>query len=257
MGGMRNRAKVMGIRDPNAAGASSELRFRSAMLQFWRQNIGTMLVLTLAAPVMVAVALIVQVNAVALYALIFGAGFCSATAMCCWMIVPHRIQHFRTGAEGESQTARELDRLTHGGWRPVHDRALDRCNVDHIQIGPGGVFVIETKNWKGRIGVNERGVTQDGTVRDSVAPSARRAALQINQRIAANGVKPGWVNAVVVFWGDFPQGMVEQDKVTYLAGEKLAEWLRAQPARLNGIEIDKIASVIATMRPGVELSLAS
>jgi hypothetical protein len=90
-----------------------------------------------------------------------------------------------------------------------------------------------------------------------VAPGARGAALQIRQRLMSDGSNPGWVNAVVVFWGDFPQGMVEQDNVTYLAGDRLVEWLRSRPAKLNGLEIDRFAAVIATMRPGVELALAS
>ena len=192
-----------------------------------------------------------------LFSVIFVSGLAAGFGLATWKSSRKTSSRPRSSSSDESLTARELDRLTNAGWRPVHDRALDRCDVDHIQIGPGGVFVIETKNWKGRIRVNDRGVSQDGTLRDRVAPNARRAALQINQRIAASGAKPGWVNAVVVFWGDFEQGMVEQDKVTYLHGDKLIEWLRSRPARLNGIEVDKLAGLIATMRPGVELSLAS
>jgi hypothetical protein len=247
---------MLGVTDPNAAGASSEFRFRDARIQFWNENLWMRVGVTLVPPVALFAAWRFADSGAWLYAAIFIAGAYTTLTFMMWMIVPARIQNLRTGAEGEVQTAKELDRLTKSGWRPIHDRALDRCNVDHIEIGPGGVYVIDTKNWNGEIKVNERGVTQDGKLR-RVAPGAVSAALQIRQRIVANGPKPGWVNAVVVFWGDFPQGMVEQGNVTYLAGDQLVEWLRSRPAKLNGLEIDRIAAVIATMRPGVELSLAS
>lgn len=192
------------------------------------------------------------------FAAIFIVGLAAGTGLTLWRIAPAKSKRSRSGASDDSLTARELDRLTSAGWRPVHDRALDRCNVDHIQVGPGGVFAIETKDWSGKIAVREGGkVFQNGHLRDGIARSARGAALQISQRVSAKGAKPDWVHAVVVFWGDFPQGMVEQEKVTYLSGDRLVEWLRSRPARLNGVEIDEFVAVVSTMRPGVELSLAS
>jgi hypothetical protein len=54
----------------------------------------------------------------------------------------------RTGAEGERRTASVFDKLP--GYVVLHDRKIPgkRANIDHIAIGPGGVFVIETKNYK-------------------------------------------------------------------------------------------------------------
>ena len=248
---------MLNVNDPNAPGASSEFRFRDARIQFWNEDLKFRVGLTVLPVALLLVAWLTGISGLLLYGAIFFAGFYAAIAMVSWMFVPRHIQSLRDGAEGEVQTAKELDRLAKAGWRPIHDRALDRCNVDHIEIGPGGVFVIDTKNWNGLLKVTERGVTQDGKLRKGVAPGAKSAALQIRQRIMADGSKPGWVNAVVVFWGDFPQGMVQQDNVTYLAGDQLVDWLRSQPAKLNGVEIDRFAGVISTMRPGVELSLAS
>ena len=41
---------------------------------------------------------------------------------------------------------RLLDGLSERGWHVVHDASMGRGNVDHILIGPGGVFTVETKS---------------------------------------------------------------------------------------------------------------
>lgn len=50
---------------------------------------------------------------------------------------------------GERLTAEELDPLRTQGWNIYHDVPIDRGgregNIDHVAIGPGGVFAIETK----------------------------------------------------------------------------------------------------------------
>jgi hypothetical protein len=61
---------------------------------------------------------------------------------------------WQRGAHGERHTARLLDRLTHDGFVIFHDLAVPgntRANVDHLVIGPTGVFVIDSKQWTGSV----------------------------------------------------------------------------------------------------------
>jgi Nuclease-related domain len=53
---------------------------------------------------------------------------------------------WRRGAAGERRTARLLGQLERHGWAVLHDLALpgSRANLDHLAIGPGGVFVIDS-----------------------------------------------------------------------------------------------------------------
>lgn len=54
------------------------------------------------------------------------------------------------GAEGERSAARDLEELKASGWHVFHDVTPRRdaaWNIDHVLIGPGGVYAIETKNW--------------------------------------------------------------------------------------------------------------
>ncbi len=55
------------------------------------------------------------------------------------------------GALAEEHVGGLLDSLPEESWRVVHDATLGRGNVDHIVIGPPGVFTIETKSHPGPI----------------------------------------------------------------------------------------------------------
>jgi hypothetical protein len=60
---------------------------------------------------------------------------------------------WQRGAAGERHTARLLDRLTRDGFVVFHDLAMpgSPANVDHLAIGPTGVFVIDSKQWTGSV----------------------------------------------------------------------------------------------------------
>jgi len=60
---------------------------------------------------------------------------------------------WRKGACGERRTARRLRRLERCGYVAFHDLSMpgSRANIDHLLIGPTGVFVIDSKQYSGRI----------------------------------------------------------------------------------------------------------
>ncbi len=64
-----------------------------------------------------------------------------------------QVKAWQRGAHGERHTARLLDRLTRDGYVIFHDLAVpdSPANVDHVVIGPSGVFVIDSKQWTGSV----------------------------------------------------------------------------------------------------------
>jgi Nuclease-related domain len=60
---------------------------------------------------------------------------------------------WQRGAHGERHTARVLDRLTRDGYVVFHDLAVpdSPANIDHLVIGPSGLFVIDSKQWTGSV----------------------------------------------------------------------------------------------------------
>jgi hypothetical protein len=61
-------------------------------------------------------------------------------------------RNWRVGAGGEEKVGARLDKLRSAGWHvlhavPVGERGSD---IDHVLIGPGGVFTINTKTHRGK-----------------------------------------------------------------------------------------------------------
>jgi hypothetical protein len=63
-----------------------------------------------------------------------------------------RLGNFLKGAKGEEWVAHELAFLTsdYAVFNGLH-LSGGKQNFDHIIVGPSGVFVVETKNWKGSV----------------------------------------------------------------------------------------------------------
>jgi hypothetical protein len=60
---------------------------------------------------------------------------------------PTEWDSWRKGLAGERRVGAELDRLARRGWRVLHSIPLaNNVDVDHLLIGPGGVFSINTKH---------------------------------------------------------------------------------------------------------------
>ena len=66
-----------------------------------------------------------------------------------------RVQQLRLGYEGELAVGQELNQLMSVGYRVYHDFPAEGFNVDHVVIGPTGVFAVETK-------ARRKLVTEDG-----------------------------------------------------------------------------------------------
>jgi hypothetical protein len=59
--------------------------------------------------------------------------------------------HWTQGAKGERQVGAVLESLSDRGFRCLHDLDIGRGYVDHVAVGPTGVFAIETKAWTRRV----------------------------------------------------------------------------------------------------------
>ena len=53
----------------------------------------------------------------------------------------------------------------------------------------------------------------------------------MKSELEGRGAWPRWVQAVVVIWGDFPQRIVEERHVVYLAADELLPWLESRPSQ--------------------------
>ncbi len=112
--------------------------------------------------------------------------------------LPIELARLRQQAADERETAKRLDRLSNAGYRLLHDRTL-RANrgvrLNHVVIGPTGLFVIETRRVTGPVRV-EAGVLWDG---DLSLQGAMQRVWWIAEQVVSGlqAEAPQW-NVVVV-----------------------------------------------------------
>lgn len=77
-----------------------------------------------------------------------------------------KLEQYRLGLDGEMATAEDLTHLLKNGFHIFHDLANEHFNIDHVVIGPTGVFAVETKARSKRTQSGEKGalVKQMGDV---------------------------------------------------------------------------------------------
>jgi hypothetical protein len=148
---------------------------------------------------------------------------------------------WRRGAAGEQRTARLLGPLERQGWVVLHDLAVpgSRANVDHLVIGPGGVFVVDSKQYRGRLQLDPSGRLWLGryplaAVLRSVSFEADRAA-----RVLAD---PHVVVPIVAVHGaQVPWGKVVTHGVPVVSARRLPSMLRALPGVLGPERVADLA----------------
>jgi hypothetical protein len=134
---------------------------RSALAAYRRRRRGTELAawtrsLAWRAPLVAAAGLTAQVLAAQAGLPHGGLVGLAAAALVGWRLrfrPSEQARSWQRGAHGERRTARLLDRLTRYGFVAFHDLAVpdSDANVDHLVIGPSGVFVIDSKQWTGSV----------------------------------------------------------------------------------------------------------
>jgi Nuclease-related domain len=154
---------------------------------------------------------------------------------------------WRRGAAGERRTARLLSHLEQQGWVVLHDLAVpgSRANLDHLVIGPGGVFVIDSKQYRGRLQLDPSGRLWHGG-RYPLAPTLRAVSFEADQA-AQVLADPGVVVVVVVpivavHGARVPWGKVVVEGVPVVTARRLPSMLRTLPAVLGPERVAAVAN---------------
>ncbi|MEU1498498.1 nuclease-related domain-containing protein [Streptomyces sp. NPDC005732] len=94
---------------------------------------------------------------------------------------PAEWDSWRKGLAGEQRVGAELNRLERHGWRVLHSILVaDKVDVDHLLIGPGGVFSINTKHHHKRaVWVGDDSVKVDHGKSEPYARKSRAEAKRV------------------------------------------------------------------------------
>jgi len=150
---------------------------------------------------------------------------------------------WRRGAAGERRTARLLGPLERQGWVVLHDLAIpgSQANLDHLAIGPGGVFVVDSKQYRGRLQLDGSGRLWHG--RYPLAPALQAVSFEADQaaRVLPN---PGVVVVpiVAVHGAQVPWGKVVMNGVPIVPARRLPSMLCQLPAVLGPQRVVDLAT---------------
>lgn len=113
-----------------------------------------------------------------------------------------RAELFERGAEGERVVAALLAHLPREWFvlNDLHWPGRERANIDHVVVGPTGVFVIDAKNWSGSVRITNGTLRQNGYSRRSTTDAAAAAARAISSVLPS--VNPRHVVPVICFVGE-------------------------------------------------------
>jgi hypothetical protein len=144
------------------------------------------------------------------------------------------------GAQGEEAVARSLADLP-DEWVVLHDLAWpgrQRANLDHVVVGPGGVFVVDAKNWSGRIEVRDQVLRQNGRRREDAVSSVTAAAIAVQALVSPHSCR-----GVLCFVRDEEMTATSWN-VTVCSTANLATMLTSRPPELGPDEVNRCVEAI-------------
>lgn len=141
------------------------------------------------------------------------------------------------GAAGERHVAEILRSLTRSDplWQSIHSVPVGNrgSDIDHLVLGPGGIFTINTKHHPdGKLWVGGDVTLVNGVARPYVRNSRHEAARASRLLSTACGF-PVPVRALVVTVGATLTVKTAPAEVTVLEARDLSRWLRRQPLTLS------------------------
>ncbi len=152
---------------------------------------------------------------------------------------------WRVGAKGEELVGAQLARLVAKDprWRVLHSIPVGRdgADIDHLVIGPGGVFTLNAKHHPGgRIWVAGDTLMVNG-VRQPYVRNSRHEALRAGRLLSSACGFPVRVTGLVVLVnaGDI---VVKRppDGVHVVPRRRVRRWLRRQGECLDEASVDRV-----------------
>ena len=152
---------------------------------------------------------------------------------------------------GEREVAEILHRISSKGFVAFHDLRGDGRKIDHVVVGPSGIYAIETKKRSGSGMIDYRsdeelvfaGRIKDGFPLRHARGSASVVQSQLDEQLPDSyRVKP-----LLVFLGDWEVHREHEDlNVDVTTAARLAEYFDKQRPALSAGEIAQISSYLET-----------
>ena len=154
------------------------------------------------------------------------------------------VERYFKGARGEERVAGILQKLP-DGYHVFNDFVACGRHVDHVVVGSGGVFAVETKFWLGRVTLDDGHILLDGQLTDR--PPLRQVlkeAEAVRNELAKRGWK-GEVTPVLAFASDtFEAKIAESGGVVIINSNALEASFASVRTVLPPVELDRLVRLM-------------
>jgi Nuclease-related domain len=140
---------------------------------------------------------------------------------------------YNGGWQGEKSVAKQLSKTLSNDYFLINDVYLHDGggDIDQIVLGPNGVFVLETKNWSGKIACNGDQWQRPGKhcFKGSPSRQVKRNAAKIRTIIDSSQLKSLgiWVEGIVVFTNNHSSLNINNPTVPILKLQQLPSYITA------------------------------
>jgi hypothetical protein len=146
------------------------------------------------------------------------------------------------GADGERVAGWWLGRLPEG-WHVLNNVPVGEsgANVDHLVLGPSGVFTISTKNLTGKVWVGPKSILHNRR-RTDFLPQASAEALLVSRLLSAAVGRPVEVRGVLAIVCDDWTVKQRPAGVYVDATRGVKDWMVRQPTTLRTSDVIVLAA---------------
>lgn len=152
---------------------------------------------------------------------------------------------WRVGAQGEEVMGSRLEHLHGEGWQILHSVPVGKndTDIDHLAIGPGGVFTLNTKNHsRCNVWVGAKRIMVNGKPVDHLPKSAGEARRASRLLTATVGYLVEVEPVLALFASRFTIKERPVD-VAVLGSREVVRWLKRRPAVLTPEQVEAIYAV--------------
>ena len=154
------------------------------------------------------------------------------------------VERYFKGARGEERVAGILQKLP-DGYHVFNDFVACGRHVDHVVVGSGGVFAVETKFWLGRVTLEDGHILLDGQLTDRPPlKQVLKEAEAVRNELAKRGWK-GEVTPVLAFASDtFEAKIAESGGVVIINSNALEASFASVRTVLPPAELDRLVRLM-------------
>lgn len=170
-----------------------------------------------------------------------------------WQAARRQAHQWEAASEGERRVAAQLLVLTERGWRLLVDRrwpGTRAANVDMLLVGPGGVFVVDVKNWRSAPEASGGELRAGGEQRHEHAAKLLAVTKVAEGAVASLGLSPVAVQPLMVFAGQQVDAVL--DRIRLLGEREVGPALLAERGRLGAESVRAIADHLERVFPDYE-----